>query len=551
LRGSNQIAIFLQSGVGSGSFPTAPSQRLGGTGSSDGPEAVHIFDVNRDGRPDLVSADKAGNCATIFLQRAGGGFATQPTFTLASSGGPASPSDVSIGDVNSDGAPDVVVTSASDSIFVFLQDPAAGTFATDPLILRGADDVFGPVAALLDDLNGDGQIDLVSADQTGNDVALFFQLGGRSFTAQSPELVLGSALETPDVHGVAVADLDGDGDYDLASVNSGDGTVALFQQIAPAVFSTHSNLRIGGGATTAGAAAIAAADWSGDGRVDLLTANRTAKSLAGYVQQADGSFHATPDLLLASGLIDPVSVALADLDGDGALDIAVADFGGSHVALFHQSANGTFPAAPDAILGSPATTNGPSMVLAADLNGDGRIDLATANTSAKTLSVFFQQPGGTFPATPDLTLGGPATTNGPVVVAAGDIDGDGLVDLACANQAGNNVTIFLATAPGVFPSSPSLVLTHPSLLAPTGLSIEDVDLDGSRDVVCGCSGSDSIVLFFQTNPGTFPVTEVIGSATYTRSSMTLSVVDLDGDGDQDIVSAQPELDNIPVFFGAH
>ena len=548
LRGSNQIAIFRQTGAGN--FPVAPSQLLGGAGLTDGPEAVRIFDVNRDGRPDLVSANKTGNCVTIFLQQKSG-FLPQPTYTLASSGGPVSPADVALGDVNADGSPDVVATSASDSIFVFLSDPASGSFASDPLILRGADDVTGPVAALLDDLNGDGQIDLASADQGGNDIALFFQLGGRSFTAQSPELVLGSATETPDVQGVAVADLDGDGDFDLASVNAGDGTVTLFQQIAPAVFSTHSNVRLGGGPATAGASAIAAADWSRDGRVDLLTANRTAKSLAGYVQRPDGTFSATPDLLLASGLIDPISVALADLDGDDALDIACADFGGGRVALFHQAPNGSFPSAPDTLLGSPVTTNGPSMVLAADLNGDGRIDLATANKTGNTVTLFFQQPGGAFNASPDLTLGSAATTNGPVVVAAADLNGDGLVDLACANQAGNNVTIFFASAPGVFPAVPSLVLTHPSLQGPTGLSLEDVDLDGSRDVVVGCSTSDSIVIFFQVNPGVFPTAEVIGSSTYTKSPVSLSVVDLDGDGDQDLVSAQPELDNVPVFFGAH
>jgi hypothetical protein len=191
------------------------------------------------------------------------------------------------------------------------------------------------------------------------------------------------------------------------------------------------------------------------------------------------------------------------------------------------------------------------MVIAADLNGDGRIDLVTANTTGKNLTVFFQQPDGTFHANPDATLGSAATTNGPVVVAAADLDGDGDVDLACANQAGNNVTVFFASASGTFPATPSLVLSNAALVGPTSLSLEDVDRDGSRDVVCGCSGSDSIVLFFQANPGTFPTAEVIGSATYTSSPVTLTVVDLDGDGDQDLVSAQPELDNIPIFFGAH
>jgi hypothetical protein len=118
-------------------------------------------------------------------------------------------------------------------------------------------------------------------------------------------------------------------------------------------------------------------------------------------------------------------------------------------------------------------------------------------------------------------------------------------------MSGNSVTLFAASAPGVFPSAPTLTLTHASLVGPTSLSLEDVDRDGSPDVVAGGSTSDAFVLFFQSNPGVFTTVEVVGATAFTSSPLSLSVVDLDGDGDSDLVSAEPDLDNVPIFFGAH
>src|SRR6185369_7919169 len=105
-RGSDQVAIWLQ--AGGGSFPTAPSQLIGGAGITDGPAAVRLFDVDRDGRLDVVNANQAGNCVTVFLQATAGGVSNQPTFTLASSAGPIAPRHVAVGDVNGDGGIDIV-----------------------------------------------------------------------------------------------------------------------------------------------------------------------------------------------------------------------------------------------------------------------------------------------------------------------------------------------------------------------------------------------------------------------------------------------------------
>ena len=137
---------------------------------------------------------------------------------------------------------------------------------------------------------------------------------------------------------------------------------------------------------------------------------------------------------------EPFSVATADLDGDGDQDLVSANQFGDNLTVFFQLSPGSFAAAPLA-LGGSATTNAPVSVAAADLDEDGDQDLVSANFDGNNLTVFFQLSPKSFAAAP-LALGGSATTNFPESVAAADLDGDGDQDLFSANVFGLNLTVF-------------------------------------------------------------------------------------------------------------
>ncbi len=112
--------------------------------------------------------------------------------------------------------------------------------------------------------------------------------------------------------------------------------------------------------------------------------------------------------------------------------------------------------------------------------------------------------------------------------------------------------MFLQSAPGTFPSAPSFTLTHASLVTPDTVAVADIDHDGDVDIVSGNSGSHNLTIFRQGLPGVFGATPVVvGSAASTDTPRTLHLVDLDGDGDIDLLSAQPSLDNVAIFFGSH
>src|SRR5262245_35446971 len=195
-------------------------------------------------------------------------------------------------------------------------------------------------------------------------------------------------------------------------------------------------------------------------------------------------------------------------------------------------------------LGGPATTDGPFSVAAADLDGYGDQDIVSANFVGNSLTVFSQLSPASFAASP-LTLGGLGATDGPLSVAAADLDGDGDQDLVSANGDSNNLTVFFQLLPGSFAIAP-LVLGRPGLTN-FASSVAAADLDGDRDqdLVSAHSTSNSLPVFSQLSPGSFTATP---RRLRTIGPVSVVAADLDGDGDEDLVSANDRSNNLTVFF---
>jgi hypothetical protein len=183
-----------------------------------------------------------------------------------------------------------------------------------------------------------------------------------------------------------------------------------------------------------GAQSVAIGDLNGDSRLDLVVADASNK-LPVLLGQAGGGFLAlTPKPL--SGLNNPSSVALGDLNGDGRLDLALAPFSidpsnpslDTHAVLvLLGNGDGTF-----GLQAQITTGTNPDAVAMGDLNGDGRLDLAVANAGSNTVSVLLGNGAGGFQAQTQY-----ATGTNPDSVAIGDLNGDGRLDLAVANHNSN------------------------------------------------------------------------------------------------------------------
>src|SRR6516164_6716318 len=302
-----------------------------------------------------------------------------------------------------------------------------------------------PSSVAIGDLNGDGRLDLVTANIGGDPlgtptpagtVSVLQGNGGGTFSAATP-YPTGSVIRSS----VAIGDLNGDGRLDLAVTNYGSpsslvpaGTVSVFLGAGGGTLAAATQYPTGTGLP--GAQSVAIGDLNGDGRLDLAVAN-SSSSISVLLGQAGGGF-----LTLSPRALSPVnnfsSVALADLNGDAKLDLAVTNYGSSPddpgtVLVLLGNGNGTF--------GSPTvypTGTNSSSVAIGDLNGDGRLDLAVANADSNTVSVLLGNVGGGFQQQTQYPTG-----LGPSSVAIRDLNGDGKLDLAVANADSNNVTVLL------------------------------------------------------------------------------------------------------------
>jgi len=545
----DSLAIFYQ--VEPGYFWEEP-ELLGDATTTDGPHSIAVADLNGDGRPDLVSANSVSNTLTIFHQEQTRTFGAAPDVTLGDFTSLDDPRSVIAADLNGDGLLDLAAANfAGDDLVVFLQ-PSEGfvNTVTPDIVLGNTGLGSGPLFVDAADLDGDGRLDLISANHTDDNLHLYLQKVSGDFPSSSP-LILGSELITSEPQSVRAADLNGDGRLDVIAASAGTGNLTVFFQTVSGDYATDPDLSVGDANTIVDVVSVAAADLNGDRLLDILTADSLTGHLTVFSQAAPGVFSTVPELVLGAddALDRPRYVAIADLSGDGCLDLVSANFRGDNLAVFFQTAAGSFDESPDLLLGDSSSVDGPECVAAADLNSDGRFDLVSANAKGDNLAVFLQDATGAFPSSPDHLLGDVEVTRQPGFVIALDLDGNGLGDVVSANKLGDHLSLFFQNTPGGFSGTPDLQLGYNSQSRPVGLAAADLNGDGLLDLVSSNSDAGSLTVWFQTEPRHFSTTPLVldgpGSA---ATLVSLSASDLNEDGQLDVVAADTSGNQLVAYL---
>ena len=564
--GSTSVSVLLNTTAPGATAPSFAAKQDFTTGTA--PLSVSSDDVNGDGRPDLLVANAGSTSVSVLLNTTAPGastpsFAPEQDFTTGSN-----PSSVSSADVNGDGRPDLLVANSfSDTVSVLLNTTAPG--ATTPSFAAKQDFDAGTAIFSVSsaDVNGDGRHDLVTAN-SGADTASVL-LNTTAPGATTPSFAPKQDFTTgTNPASVSIADVNGDGRPDLITANTtgsgiGSNTISVLLNTTAAGATTLSFAAKQDFATGTDPFSVFSADVNGDGRPDLLTANRGSGSnsvsvLLNTTAPGATTLSFAPKQDLATGAT-PFAVSSADVNGDGKPDLLVANSGSASVSVLLNTTS-LAEATPDGVptpvfapAATPAVGTRPVSVAAADINGDGKPDLITADYAANTVSVLVSTtaPGSTTPTyAPRRTF---ATGLGPQSVTVADITGDGKPDLIVADYNGTTLSVLVnTTAPGSTTPTFAPRQTFGTGFGPQSVTVADINGDFQPDLIVANFQSNSVAVLRNTSTPGSPTLSFATGVAFNAGLGPLSVAaaDVNGDGKPDLIVANSGDNNVKVLMNS-
>jgi Bacterial Ig-like domain (group 3)/FG-GAP-like repeat len=277
------------------------------------------------------------------------------------------------------------------------------------------------------------------------------------------------------------------------------------------------------------------ADVNGDGILDLITSLYQTDSVTVQLGNGDGTFQAPTTTLIAAGF-GPAEVHAVSL-GNGTVDLIVGSFNLNQIAILLGNGNGTFGAPTFYTVGT--STNTPTSLTAGDFNHDGKLDVATANNFNNTVSILLGNGSGA------LTLQSPPINVGrtPQAIRAGDFNGDGYSDLAVANYSDGTVTTLLNNQNGTF-TADAISVGSGAASGPQALAIHG---SGSSLLLAVANYRDNTLSVMQSNgSGAFGAQTIVPVG---KGPDDVSFADFNGDGLEDLVVSNYTSGTVNLVLG--
>jgi hypothetical protein len=552
----SKVSVFLNKGTASGGINFQPAPINVAAGAN--PVALVAADFNLDGKMDLAVADNGAtskNYDVTFLFGDGTGHFPKNVAVAVGSTTPSglvSPTGLALADFNQDNKPDLAVSGSTGVIpIINTSTTTAFSFNTASPGLLATSNPATSVA--VGNLAGTSFQDIaVTTDGSGGQV-LIFPNSGTTGTTFGPAQPFSSG---PSPRGITLADVNGDGLTDILVAN------AVIPDVgSPATFSVLVNNNSGGSLSFAPPVSykvdgqplsLAVADTNQDGAVDVVTANSSAQDVSlalGNLASAgvpDGTFGVSTDIPAVG--TQPSAVASGDLNGDGLPDYVIADQASNTVTvlLANPGSPGSFTTTTYAVGLAPV-----AVALARLTGSTGPLDIVVANQNDNTLTILGNDGTGNFPGGLTSTVSVGAFPTG---LAVGDFNNDGKLDLAVAHDSatggsgGKGVTLLLGNGDRTF-QSPREVITDGSVDA-SAVAVGDFNHDGNLDlVVADNKPSGRVALLFGNGDGSFKSTLFYSAV---DSPGSLAVADVNGDGFPDVIvgstSTNPSNGNLAVLF---
>jgi hypothetical protein len=498
--------VYVLMGEGDGEFQAPPPPTI----TTASPTVV-AADLTGNGIEDLIVPDYSGNDISILLGRGDGTFRA-PILVPTGLG----PWGIAVGDFTGSGILDLAVTDRIEDSVVILLGNGDGTFRLGQNLQTGVQASYITAA----DLDGDGHLDLVESDYISGTLSIFYGNGNGTFR-NAVTIPVGSQPGNP-----VVGDFDGDGRLGIA-VPVDQDEVAVLLPTGPRTYAPAQFYAAGPGANL-----LAVGDLTGNGIPDLVVSDAYSSDPA-YVTvllgNGDGTFRFGSRVNVGAA---PFSITLADLNGNGKLDIITTDQANDDVSVVMGNGDGTFQAPIELPAGSV-----PYGVAVADLNGDGRPDIAVADYDSGSVTVLLNRGGGVFGPPESIPVG--ATQ---VAMVSAEFTDNGRVDLAIANPTQDTVTILLGNGDGTFTNGQTISVG----IDPSGLVAADFNGDGNVDLAVACAGSNDVMVLFGMGDGWFssPITLPVGELPH-----AIVAGDFFDDGHIDIAVADEGSGDVAVLRG--
>jgi hypothetical protein len=429
--------------------------------TENGPSDVVIADLDKDGHLDIATANAAAypyglRSASVLINRGDGTFWPHVDYRVHDL-----PQGIASGDFDRDGDVDLAVVNTTGATVSILLNRGDGTFPRPALTDVG----FVPAAIATGRLDADGLPDVAVVDAGANKVCVLESIGGGFFDVVDEQPAGGTPFD------VAIADLDGDGLGEVAATSWSDGTVTILWSARKPRRTVHD-----AGPTAAG---IAAADVDADGRMDLVVANHFADE-ASVLRNLGGGRIGAPEAIPAGAR--PYTILCADLNGDGAPDLAATSFvapGGGVNVLFGDSA-GSFGAPVFVATGRRAWA-----IDAADVDGDGDLDLAVINRDDDTVTILANAGDASFAMAREYPVAPYSRALG-----LGDVSGDGVIDLLAASFERDDLWVRLGASDGTFGEA----IAYGGGRGPWDMVIADFDGDGAMEPALAAGGGNEVAV---------------------------------------------------------
>jgi len=419
---------------------------------------------------------------------------------------------VHVGDLDGDGDLDILSASErDDKIAWYENDGAADPSFTAHVVSTAAD---GAYHVLVGDVDGDGDLDILSASQN-NDKVAWYENDGAAAPSFAERVV---STDADGVQGIHVGDLDGDGDLDILSATDLGDEIAWYENdgATDPSFTAHVV-----STTAVGANSVHVGDVDGDGDLDILSASRYSDKIAWYENDGatDPSF---TEQVVSTDANVASSVYVGDVDGDGDLDILSASRGGSKIA-WYENDGAADPSFTEQVV-STGASNAYS-VHVGDVDGDGDLDILSASRGDHKIA-WYENDGA---ADPSFTTHVVSTSaSGPLHVHVGDVDGDGDLDILSASYEGDKITWYENTY--TVPATQATSISFPNF-GTTQMDVSWTNGNGSNRIVVVHEGAavdtDPAYQVTYTANATFGSGDQLGTGNYvvyngTGSSVTMT-----------------------------